>query len=110
METDRVIEANSDKNYRQNLNEELREISTQELWEAGRVFRHLRPKNWNFKTLYVLFKKLAIQQVMPKYIIAIQKSIFEQLAQELAQAPVPAPVQAPAPAPAPKPAQLPPQN
>ena len=45
LETDRVIEANSDKNYRQNLNDELREISTQELWEAGKVFRHLRPKN-----------------------------------------------------------------
>ena len=39
-ETENVIKANQDSNYREKLNKELDEMKNQEIWEA---FRHLRP-------------------------------------------------------------------
>lgn len=42
-ETDIVLEKSNDPDYREKLNAELEEIHSQELWEAGRVFRELRP-------------------------------------------------------------------
>ena len=41
-ETDRVINCNSDTNYRDILNKELDIIKNQELWEVGRQLRKLR--------------------------------------------------------------------
>lgn len=41
-ETDRVIEANSNENYRDTLNKELNEIDNQEIWITGRHVRNLR--------------------------------------------------------------------
>lgn len=41
-ETRRVIEANSDPEYRKRLDQELAEIDQQTLWEAGRAVRQLR--------------------------------------------------------------------
>ena len=37
-----VIEANSDPNYRENLEKELDEIASQEIWRVGRKVRELR--------------------------------------------------------------------
>lgn len=37
-----VIEANSDPNYRENLEKELDEIASQEIWQVGRKVRELR--------------------------------------------------------------------
>ncbi|MFH0819399.1 MAG: ketol-acid reductoisomerase [Patescibacteria group bacterium] len=44
-ETKRVIEANGDPNYRENLQRELDEIKESEMWQAGKAVRSLRPKN-----------------------------------------------------------------
>ena len=41
-EVKRVIEANSDPNYRENLKKELDEINNQEIWKVGKVIRELR--------------------------------------------------------------------
>jgi ketol-acid reductoisomerase len=38
-----VIEANSKSDYREKLNEELKEIRESELWRAGATVRSLRP-------------------------------------------------------------------
>jgi ketol-acid reductoisomerase len=43
-ETKRVIEANSRKDYREQLEKELKEIAASEMWEAGNVVRSLRPE------------------------------------------------------------------
>lgn len=43
-ETRRVLEANSRKDYRQQLEKELKEVAESELWEAGTVVRSLRPE------------------------------------------------------------------
>ena len=43
-ETKRVLEANSRKDYREQLEKELREIAASEMWEAGTVVRSLRPE------------------------------------------------------------------
>jgi ketol-acid reductoisomerase len=43
-ETRRVLEANSRKDYRQQLEKELREIAQSEMWQAGQVVRSLRPE------------------------------------------------------------------
>lgn len=43
-ETRRVLEANSRKDYRQQLEKELKEVADSELWQAGTVVRSLRPE------------------------------------------------------------------
>ena len=42
-EADIVINANSTSDYREKLNKELEEIDSQELWQAAKVLRNLRP-------------------------------------------------------------------
>jgi len=44
-ETEIVLKANSDLNYRQNLQKELDEIKHSEMWKAGAAVRSLRPEN-----------------------------------------------------------------
>lgn len=41
-ETETVIKANQDKNYRENLEQELNEIKNQEIWKIGHLLRELR--------------------------------------------------------------------
>jgi ketol-acid reductoisomerase len=43
-ETKRVLEANSRKDYRQQLEKELKEVADSEMWQAGAVVRSLRPE------------------------------------------------------------------
>ena len=43
-ETKRTLEANSRKDYREQLEKELKEIAQSEMWEAGNVVRSLRPE------------------------------------------------------------------
>jgi ketol-acid reductoisomerase len=43
-ETRRVLEANSRKDYRQQLEKELKAIADSEMWQAGSVVRALRPE------------------------------------------------------------------
>src|SRR6516165_6779483 len=43
-ETRRVLEANSRKDYRQQLEKELKEVADSEMWQAGMVVRSLRPE------------------------------------------------------------------
>jgi ketol-acid reductoisomerase len=43
-ETRRVLESNSRKDYRQQLEKELKEIADSEMWQAGTVVRSLRPE------------------------------------------------------------------
>ena len=43
-ETRRTLEANSRKDYRAQLEKELKEIASSEMWEAGIVVRSLRPE------------------------------------------------------------------
>jgi ketol-acid reductoisomerase len=43
-ETRRTLEANSRKDYRQQLEKELKEIADSEMWQAGTVVRSLRPE------------------------------------------------------------------
>lgn len=43
-ETKVVLEANSNSNYRENLQKELTEMENSEMWQAGKVVRQLRPK------------------------------------------------------------------
>jgi ketol-acid reductoisomerase len=45
-ETRIVLEKNSDPNYRQNLEEELKVMRESEMWRAGAAVRSLRPENW----------------------------------------------------------------
>ncbi len=44
-EAKRSIESNSKEDYREKLNEELKELRESELWRAGSAVRDLRPKN-----------------------------------------------------------------
>ncbi len=44
-ETERVLNANSAPDYREKLNEELKEIGDSEMWKAGAAVRSLRPEN-----------------------------------------------------------------
>ena len=46
-ETRIVLEKNSDPNYRQHLETELRAMRESEMWQAGAAVRSLRPENWN---------------------------------------------------------------
>jgi len=41
-----VLEANSAPDYREKLEEELREMRESEMWAAGAAVRSLRPENW----------------------------------------------------------------
>ncbi len=43
-ETRRVLDANSRKDYRQQLEKELKEVAESEMWQAGAVVRSLRPE------------------------------------------------------------------
>src|SRR5437870_8964068 len=44
QETRRVLEANSRKDYRQQLEKELKAVADSEMWQAGSVVRSLRPE------------------------------------------------------------------
>ena len=46
QETRIVLEKNSDPNYRQNLEKELKAMRESEMWQAGAAVRSLRPENW----------------------------------------------------------------
>jgi ketol-acid reductoisomerase len=41
-----VIEAGTDKDYREKLNKELKEMRESELWQTGKSVRELRPENY----------------------------------------------------------------
>ncbi|CAG8738452.1 5422_t:CDS:2, partial [Cetraspora pellucida] len=43
-ETRRTLEKNSSPKYREELEEELKEIRESEIWKAGRTVRSLRPE------------------------------------------------------------------
>jgi ketol-acid reductoisomerase len=45
-ETRIVLEANSAADYKERLEEELREMRGSEMWQAGAAVRSLRPENW----------------------------------------------------------------
>jgi ketol-acid reductoisomerase len=45
-ETRIVLEANSAADYKERLEEELREMRESEMWRAGAAVRSLRPENW----------------------------------------------------------------
>jgi len=45
-ETRIVLEANSKADYKEKLEEELREMRESEMWQAGAMVRSLRPENW----------------------------------------------------------------
>jgi ketol-acid reductoisomerase len=45
-ETRIVLAANSAPDYRERLEEELREMRESEMWRAGAAVRSLRPENW----------------------------------------------------------------
>ena len=45
VETQRSIDSNSQPDYRERLNEELRQMRESELWQAGATVRRLRPEN-----------------------------------------------------------------
>jgi ketol-acid reductoisomerase len=47
VETRIVLEKNSDPQYREKLDEELRAMRESEMWQAGAAVRALRPENWN---------------------------------------------------------------
>jgi ketol-acid reductoisomerase len=42
-----TLDANSNPNYRQNLNKELSELGSSEIWQAGKTVRNLRPERIN---------------------------------------------------------------
>lgn len=48
-ETRVVLEANSASDYKEKLDEELREIRESEMWKAGAAVRDLRPEKWEKK-------------------------------------------------------------
>lgn len=43
-ETQIVLDANSDPDYKEKLNKELAEMASQEIWQAGKAVRSLRPE------------------------------------------------------------------
>ncbi|MBP7967452.1 ketol-acid reductoisomerase [Candidatus Woesebacteria bacterium] len=45
-EANRVLEKNSESDYREKLNREIEEMRNMELWKAGAKVRELRPENW----------------------------------------------------------------
>ncbi len=46
-ETSIVLEANSASDYKERLEQELREMRESEMWRAGAAVRSLRPENWS---------------------------------------------------------------
>ena len=40
-----AIDSNSSDDYREKLEKELKEVRSQEMWQAGKVLRNLRPEN-----------------------------------------------------------------
>lgn len=48
-EAKRVLDKNSQPNYREELNRELQQMGNSEMWKAGRQVRELRPENWKKK-------------------------------------------------------------
>jgi len=48
-ETRIVLEANSAPDYKERLDDELRQIKDSEMWRAGAAVRSLRPENWGKK-------------------------------------------------------------
>ena len=46
-ETRIVLDKNSDPDYREKLDEELRAMRESEMWRTGAAVRSLRPENWN---------------------------------------------------------------
>jgi len=46
VETGIVLDKNSDPNYREKLDTELRAMRESEMWQAGAAVRSLRPENW----------------------------------------------------------------
>ena len=46
VETRIVLDKNSDPQYREKLDEELRAMRESEMWQAGAAVRALRPENW----------------------------------------------------------------
>ncbi|MBM3282655.1 ketol-acid reductoisomerase [Candidatus Gottesmanbacteria bacterium] len=50
VETKRVLKANSNPDYKKQLQKELDKMKNQEMWRAGSVVRSLRPENWIKKT------------------------------------------------------------
>ena len=45
-EAQRVLDKNSEPDYREKLNKEIEEMRRMELWQAGSQVRKLRPENW----------------------------------------------------------------
>jgi len=60
-ESQRAIDSNSKADYREKLEEELRELRESELWQAGKTVRSLRPENQ--KTTQANIKEVFRQQV-----------------------------------------------
>ena len=46
-----AIDSNSSEDYREKLEKELKEVSSQEMWQAGKVLRGLRPVSYTHLTL-----------------------------------------------------------
>jgi ketol-acid reductoisomerase len=46
VETKRVIDSLSSRDYQDSLGVELKEIHDSEMWRAGAAVRSLRPENW----------------------------------------------------------------
>jgi ketol-acid reductoisomerase len=46
VETRIVLDKNSDPQYREKLDEELKAMRDSEMWQAGAAVRSLRPENW----------------------------------------------------------------
>jgi len=46
-ESQRSIDSNSQSDYREKLNQELKELQQSEMWQAGKAVRGLRPENQN---------------------------------------------------------------
>ena len=44
-ESQRSIDSNSQPDYREKLEEELKELRESEMWQAGKTVRSLRPEN-----------------------------------------------------------------
>jgi len=42
-----VLDRNSQSDYREKLDAELKEMGDSEMWQAGKQVRNLRPENWN---------------------------------------------------------------
>lgn len=49
-EAQRVLEKNSQPNYREGLEKELKKMRDSEMWQAGKKVRELRPENWKKAT------------------------------------------------------------